>query len=184
MKRKQITKPRVKRVKGRTVRRNGGMDEAQALYETFHQKPSEHTIYLSERVHERGELAGLGTLVELKIVSLTGYEVTLSFEDDPPLLTASPDGTQLYITGGDQCIDLAELEMESDEWLKDRMMLGILTKVTYETEKGFDEFELADYFHHVGEVSGVQPILEYDTLNESLSIVGGRYQIRFEGIVD
>lgn len=165
-------------------RNSGDFVEAQSLYETFHGRPSEETIVVTEEVEERTSLAGLGKLIELEVIALSGIEATIEFETHRPMLTSSPDGKQLYIMGGDQELDLDGLEMDGPEWVKDLMVIGVLTQVTYETQKAFHQFQMIDYFHELGEESGVQPLLVYDTLNKRLSIVGGQYEVKFEGIVN
>lgn len=190
MKKKRMVKPRPRRVS--MVRRNtksrkrnsGEFSAAQELYETFHGRPSEETIVVTEEVEERSSLAGLGKLIEIEVVTLSGFDATIGFETHRPMLTASPDGKQLYIMGGDQELDLEELDMDGPEWVKDLMVIGILTQVTYEAQKSFHQFQLIDYWHDLGEESGVQPLLVYDTLNKRLSVVGGQYEVKFEGIVN
>lgn len=193
MKKKRMKAKSVRRVSmvrrnaeaARRKRNSGGeFGSAQELYETFHGRPSEETIVVTEEVEERSALAGLGKLVELDVVTLSGLEATIGFESHRPMLTSSPDGNQLYIMGGDQELDLDELEMDGPEWVKDLMVIGILTQVTYETQKSFHQFQLIDYWHDLGEESGVQPLLVYDTLNNRLSVVGGQYEVKFEGIVN
>lgn len=194
MKRKRLVKAKPAKRRVSMVRRNtspkhrkrnsGEFSAAQDLYETFHGRPSEETIVVTEEVEERSSLAGLGKLIELEVITLSGFEVEIEFDTHRPMLASSPDGKQLYIMGGDQQLDLEQLEMDGPEWLKDLMVIGILTQVTYETQKAFHQFQLIDYYHDLGEESGVQPLLVYDTLNRRLSVVGGQYEVKFEGIVN
>lgn len=184
VRRRSMVRRNASPAKKHRVRKNGEMAAAEELYETFHGRPSEETIVLTEEVHERSALSGLGKLTELQVITLSGYDATISFDSQRPMLTASPDGKQLYIMGGDQELDLEDLEMDSSEWFKDLMVIGILTRVMYETQKAFHEFQLIDYFHDLGEESGVQPLLVYDTLNGRLSVVGGQYEVKWEGIVN
>mgnify|MGYP001593857753 FL=1 len=126
----------------------------------------------------------MGLLVEMKVATLTNLEATLRFDKDAPNLCSSEDGRQLYIEGGDQELGLKALKMEGEKWLKDSMVIGVCIEVTYQTEKGFQNFKLTDYFHHLGEETGGQPFLLYDPNNKLLSISGGQYQVKPEGIVN
>ena len=59
--------------------------------------------------------------------------------------------------------------------------------MTYNTAKfhlGKSDRKPGPYIHQMGEETGDQPELMYDTINERLSFVGGHYQVRPEGIVD
>jgi hypothetical protein len=154
------------------------------MYETFHGKPSTETLEYVEEHHYHEHLAELGDLTEMKVATVTGLDITVSFDGAGTKLSCNETGNQLYFVGGDQSIDLDGFKMNTDEWLKDHMLLGILYQVTYRTEKGFDEFQLTDYYHDVGEETGVQPVLLYDTLNQTLSVAGGQYQVKDVGIVN
>lgn len=157
---------------------------AAALYADFHQKPADSvTTFVEEEMH-RSDLAELGDMVSLVVATLSGYRATIVFDDDPPKLCSSADRRQLYIKGGDQTLDLGALHMSGPDWLRDDMVIGVVTKLTYRTEKGFDDFQLTDYFHHLGEETGMQPFLRYDTLNRRLHISGGQYAVKHEGITN
>lgn len=179
----------------RYPRRNPANPEASArqLYELFHGRPSKETVEVETEHYEHGWLAALGDLVELQFISASAdsdgnpYLVTLEF-DEPrrPILCSNEQGSQMYIEGGGDPpnIDFAEFEMDGPEWLKDRMVLGTLAQITYETEKQFHQFQLIEYYHQLGEETSVFPALIYDALNRRLEIAGGQYQIRWEGIVN
>lgn len=159
-------------------------DAAAALYEDFHQKSADSvTTFVEEELH-RSDLAELGDLVSLVVATMSGYRATIGFDVNPPKLCSSADRRQLYIKGGDQALDLGALHMSDPEWLRDDMLIGVITKLTYRTEKGFDDFRTTDYFHHLGEENGMQPFLRYDTLNRRLHITGGHYFVKHEGIVN
>jgi len=64
------------------------------------------------------------------------------------------------------------------------MAIGVLYELTYQTEKGFHKFKLTEYFHKLGEETGVQPYLIYDPNNKLLSISGGQYVVKPEGIIN
>ena len=63
---------------------------AAEMYESFHGAPSEEVIELVDEEHYHGNLAALGVLVELKLVTTTGYDVTLTFSDPEALISANP----------------------------------------------------------------------------------------------
>ncbi len=158
------------------------------LYETFHGKPStKETIYESEEF-EREHFAQLGPLVELKVATESGKEVVLTAPtpdesdiDRVVQLASSPDGKQLFLIGGEQTVDVKAFGLTNKD-VRDHMVLGTLTELTYQTEKGFDKFKKIQYFHKLGEETGVCPILLYNPQNESLSIAGGQYEVRDVGI--
>jgi hypothetical protein len=159
---------------------------AAALYEDFHGRPSAETLEIVTERHQHEWLTGLGTLVELKVATVTNLDTTISFAGDkkPPQLCSSEDGRQLYIEGGDQALDLKALKMAGPKWEKDSMVIGVLYELTYQTAKKFHKFRTTDYFHKLGEETGVQPTLLYDPTNHLLSISGGQYQVEPEGIVN
>lgn len=156
------------------------------LYEEFHGRPPGETLEIVTEQHEHEWLTGLGTLVELKVATVTQLDATISFARDKqaPELCSSEDGRQLYIEGGDQTLNLKALRMAGDKWLKDSMVVGVLYELTYQTEKKFHKFALTDYFHRLGEETGVQPTLLYDPTNKLLSVSGGQYQVKPEGIIN
>lgn len=153
---------------------------AAALSEQFHGRPVEQVTAVAETVTERRELAELGRLVEL-VVARDGKAWSLKFENSDVRLASTPEGTQLYLVGGDQQVDLAALGLRPD---RDHIVLGELLAVVYHTSKAFHDFEPTDYEHRFGEDSGIRPLLCYDVLNRALYIVGGNYRVRPEGIVD
>ncbi len=158
--------------------------EAAALYEEFHGVPSAEEVVVTEEVRYHGNLAGLGELVEIVIKTPSGYKAVLDFGKSGTLLCSSEDGKQLYLRGGDQSIDLDAIHMAGEEWLRDSMVLGTILKLTYRTAKKFDDLRVLDYEHKLGEVSGVRPELVYDVLNNQLSVAGGQYDVRPEGVVN
>jgi hypothetical protein len=105
-------------------------------------------------------------------------------------------GNQLYLVGGDQSVDVKKLgfrdsfdikhdgeTFEATE-LKDLMVLGEIQKLTYRTQKSFDDFAQVDYFHQLGEDTKVRPMLLYDTMNDRMKIAGGEYHVHSVGVVN
>jgi hypothetical protein len=183
--------------RGRKGKRNpdsgSTLSDAESMFETFHGAPASEIIELTETETYESNLAVLGDLANpsadekaagLKVATLSGLDATLMFTSQAPKLACSPDGRQLYFVGGSQALDLASLKMDSDEWLKPSMVIGVLTQVTYQTRKGFDKFQLIDYYHELGEESGNQPFLVYDSVNRKLTVSGGQYQVQDVGIVN
>ncbi len=170
----------------RAAFRRNPEEPAAELYEKFHGKPSERVEVIEEEVHYHEHLAGLGQLIELKVKTPTKIRATLRFGEGPeaPILSSSEDGRQLYIVGGDQKLDLQAIEMDGSEWRRDLMQIGEILEVTYLTEKKFHRFEPCNYFHRLGEETGVKPTLLYDTRNERMMIAGGQYHVKPEGIVN
>jgi len=176
-----------KQLKGHIRMPNGRRNPESAaatLYEKFHQTPSTEVVELAETIHEHDYLTTLGTLQTIKLHTLADKQVEIAFADDRPYLCSNETGTQLYIAGGDQTMDLKALGLGSKLWHKEHMLLGVCLEVTYQTKKGFHDFQLTDYYHELGEETGVQPMLAYDTRNCKLSILGGQYQIKPEGITN
>lgn len=93
------------------------------------------------------------------------------------LLSSNEDGTQLYLVGGDQSLDLDDLDITGHMATKELITVGDVVKIFYETEKSFDQYETIQYHHEVGEESGTLPVLAYDKPNKRLLLVGGAYHI-------
>ena len=166
--------------------RNPEEDAAQ-MYEKFHGKPSTGEVAVEEQVHEHEHLATLGVLINMVVATLSGFEATiglpekeaakLSFDEstadpDAMYLATNEEGTQLYIVGGDQSLDLSALKMADFE--RDDMVVGQLLELTYRTKKKFDAFKLVDYYHELGEETGDLPLLRYEPRSEHLYISAGK----------
>ena len=114
----------------------------------------------------------------------SGISVEIDFSRDEVMLAADEQRRQLYFTGGNQKRNLSDLKMSASKWRKDLMEIGKVRELTYRTKKKFDNFKTIDYYHGLGEESGVMPTLLFDTLSDQLSLAGGQYSIRPEGIVN
>jgi hypothetical protein len=157
-------------------------ESASAMYESFHGAAPTAITEIREDEQYPDDLAQLGTLVELKVATVNGLDATIGFDGAAPNLASNAEGTQLYFLGGDQSLDLGSLKLDGKKWLKELMVIGVLYELTYRTAKGFHKFKVSDYYHELGEETGVQPMLNYDTLNAHLSVVGGQYHITDRGI--
>lgn len=167
-------------IAGRT--QNPETSSASSAYEEFHGAPPTSISEIREDEIYSDDTWKCGALVELKVATVNGLDATITFDGDAPSLAANADGTQLYFLGGDQALDLSSLKLDGKKWLREHMVIGVLYELTYRTEKGFHNFKLTDYYHQLGEETGVQPMLNYDTLNSRLSVVGGQYHITARGI--
>lgn len=173
-----------RRSRGAGMARNP-QESSAALYETFHQKAPERIDEYEEHVHYHGWLAELGEMREIKVDLVymdPPKQATIEFEPGTKL-GCSEDGRQLYLVGGDQSLDLKALGFNRD-WVRDYMLIGVLSELTYRTKKGFDKFEVIDYYHEVGEDTGDLPIVAYDNMNQQLMIVGGKYRVEHDGIIN
>ena len=167
---------------------------AEEMYESFHGKPAEGVTVVEEEFHEHEWLAPLGVLVNYRVATLSGFDVLIGVDDETAaeqdfdetaanaetiFLSANEDGTQIYFKGGDQSLPLDRFKMgESTDWYRDDMIIGVLYEITYRTKKKFDKFQLTDYFHHLGEETGDQPMLRYDPLSPHQYVSGGKYKIK------
>ncbi len=111
------------------------------------------------------------------------YLRQLIFEGDDIALASDPSGRQLYFLGGNQDIR-SLLKQLSPDAHKDYVRLGAWYRVEYVGRKKFDSFELIQYYHDFGEVSGVRPTLCFDQINCRLFAVGGKYRVEAPGIID
>ena len=165
--------------------------ESRDMYEAVHGKPAESQVVVKEEFHRHEHLATLGVLVEFWVAPITmpgmGKKVETSdpnrdfdevgADENTVFLAANEAGTQLYFVGGDQSLDLDKLKFTGD-WVKDSMVIGVVYELTYRTRKKFDKFKLTEYYHELGEETGDQPMLVYDSLSPHCSISGGKYKIK------
>lgn len=168
---------------GKGTRRNPSeYQSAVEASEAFHGTEAHELIEVKTEVFEHDNLADLGELISMDILSVNGGTVHLrGFEG--ARLAAAPKGYpfQLFIEGGDQSVDLAEFDIENPHELE---VLGELKRIKYYTIKhhlGKDGGE-ANYVHKLGENGGKRPTVTYDSVNKLLGIVGGDYTILPEGI--
>lgn len=169
---------------------------AEKLYQKFHGRPSDSSFAVKEKEHVHSHLAQLGTLTEIVVAikiggqgkavlyRLKASETAKSHSDRKAVhLTSNEDGTQLFLTGGDQSLNLKALGFVSSE-IKEQMVIGQIKELTYRTQKSFDDFKTIDYFHGLGEENGNKPLLLYKPRDKKLLIFGGDYQVKPEGIVN
>lgn len=100
-------------------------------------------------------------------------------DSGPVYLTSNEEGTQLYIIGGDQSLDLPALGITGHEAEKELITIGLIKNVCYHARKTFDgKTEEFDYVHKLGEDGGELPTLIYDRINKQLKFSGGSYFIK------
>jgi hypothetical protein len=166
------------------ARRNPGedseLDQAAALYESFHGKPASKVREFQAPDTEL-TLAELGMLRYLIVRTPLGKgQLTFS---KATRVCSSVSGRQLYFIGGDQSIDLDSLGLE-DQAGRDHIEIGPCVEIEYHTRKGFHDFAPVDYYHKFGEEDGKRPTLCYDAISENYFLVGGNYEVKPEGIVN
>lgn len=178
----------LKAVTTSAAKRKNPADKAAAVSEGFHgEAPKKtHDFRVVEHVHKH--LAGLGTLISLRVRPLGGGgAVDIEAPADGPqkvLLACSEDRSTLYFVGGNQELDPARFGLKGNAARKDRLILGELVNVVYRTRKGIDKFELADYVHKVGRKGKGLPFLGYDPRSKLMYVEGGCYVVENRGIVD
>lgn len=173
----------VKVAKGNPGKRKNPESEAAEMFEKFHGKASESIATFEEEEAYHGHLAALGQLIELKVYTVTGLEATFCFEHEGKpekgvILASNESGSSLYFVGGCQKLPLKDIKMDTDEWLKDSMIIGDCFFVSYYTEKDFDKWTPTIYEHQLGEETGDLPVLRYDKMNERIYLDGGAYVIK------
>lgn len=187
---KSITDRIMRALKGRSNPAPLSGAAADSTYAMFHGRAPSGQLEISDTTYYRTHWAELGVLTKLVAKTPSNYQLALEFDPDEYdtdviRVVCNPEHTQIGFEGGDQSIDLDQLGMgQSTAFYRDLVDLGPCTLVQYRTRKGFDKFELIDYFHKLGEDTKVRPHLIYDTLNNRLSLAGGEYTIEDRGIVN
>lgn len=117
--------------------------------------------------------------------AIPGARTRLSVQNPDPtnsdttLLASNEKGTQLFLVGGDQSVDIDSFKLKGAEAEHESIVLGSVQQITYHTSKIFEgKREEFDYFHHFSEdTKGPLPTLRYDAVNEKLYLDGGCYKI-------
>jgi hypothetical protein len=154
---------------------------AAALYESWTGEPSTHETVVTETVYDHAHLTDLAQLLGFKLRGVPGQ---LKFTNAETRLCANETGTQLYIRGGDQSINLSEFNRITRRPVdpkKDSVVLGEITDVFYRARKPFlggEHKKTGTYHHKLGDKQGNRPVLIYDTRSQLLSISGGVYYIK------
>ena len=174
-------------------------ETAEGLTKKFHGREPKETIEITESESYDSDLAMLGELTELEILSEDAEDVipiSFSHDTDTPedtiRLCSTPNGRQLEFVGGDQSLDLEEFEEAGLqlETGKRNVVIGPIHSISYYTDKhhlagSSNQKTGVEFIHEFSEESnGALPMLVYDTKDERMEIVGGRYKVEEEGIKD
>ena len=163
-------------------RRRNSEAGADAMYESFHGKAPARTLSYEEEINYHAHYAELGKLIELQIDLDSANRKYPFTQFGDCLVVSTTDGENIYLIGGDQKVDLANLDIGG---AKDLVELGPCGYIAYRTEKHqFHDFAPRTYYHHFGEENGVKPTLCYDRLNRKLYFSGGDYHVKREGITN
>jgi hypothetical protein len=168
-------------------KRNGEIEDAQAMFQKFHGRKSTTIEEIQQRQQYRRTMSGLGVLMFLR-TDLTqewnGKGVGLQFsEEDKVIVSSDPAGNQIYFLGGNQDVT-GILPKRGVDRNKDFIDMGECDCIIYTADKDFDGFEPKDYQHEFGEETGERPRLMFDRLNQQLYLIGGAYEVKREGIVN
>lgn len=183
----------VQKLLAKITGRNGKNPQAavEDMYTMFHGLPSTEIVEFREQVHKHEWLWAAGTLVSVHVKGRNGVTVKLTSPDPDEvafenvvMLALSEDGRQVYFRGGDQGLPMDEL-MENlgmtDDDIRDNMLIGHITKITYRTFKSFEAGgkQPVDFWHPTGKEhsEGVLPVLCYHPLDPSMFVVGGRIKV-------
>lgn len=174
-------------------KRNPSASAAEA-YEEFHGRPSSELVTVRKKVHHHKHLASAGDLKAIGVKPINrGPERTLQGFGEA-ILCFNEQKNQLFIEGGDQSLDAAELAAFGISKPHELETLGKVTNLDYFTTKDHlgDEGGTAVYQHrlrttnengqHVVVKIARYPDLIYRVLDEQLEFSGGSYTIRREGI--
>ena len=181
---------------GAKLQKKSGRNPAEAaaeMYEKFHGRPSAEVVEIEKRVHYHEHLSGLGELEKLTVRANDGALVDIEgFKG--AILASNETGTQLYIEGGNQAVNLSAFGIGKP--YHDLEDLGEGVKIWYYTTKlhlGKEGGE-ASYHHKFSEEKKVRmeyvfgqsrapkPRVVYDTMNRALGFIGGEYTVEPEGI--
>lgn len=177
-------------------------ESAAAMHEAFTGYPSEYVEEVVTERHVHEWLAGTGDMVLLVVTTPTGKQATIGFNGYDPKtdeLTApdgdrvrfcvNEEGTQIYLEGGDQSVDLEALGFDQVAANRDKVEIGRADRIVYFTRKRFDDGEPINYEHEFneeerGKLRDAKPVVVYDTLNQAIELWGGRYHVELDEQVD
>jgi hypothetical protein len=162
-------------------RRNQGVEggelrQAVSLFGTFHGRDPEEIASIQRSAAMRLEYTALGELEYLIVKPPEKPQIEINFEGDDIKLASAPNGRQLYLIDGNQCLD-SMLGKFTDDPRKDFIDLGEALEVQYDARKIHTNFEPTSWYHKFGEKNGALPRLMYDKLKKEIFFVGGEYFI-------
>lgn len=169
--------------KARARRRRGNPADAAAdTYRKFHGKDPDTITEVEEIIHEHGTLSGIGKLVKLVVFAVDGRSEVDLTNFRGALLAQNEEGTQLFIKGGDQAVNLADFGIKQPH---EQEVLGAVKEVHYDTEKTHlapGHGGKAIYHHTFGGKNSRLPLMIYDVRNKLLNFAGGGYDMPEVGI--
>ena len=163
------------------------------VYAETHGKPATIETFIETPIKYHKNLAGWGRLEFLEIERLDGRGiVTVNGFGKSCMLAMNEKKDQLFITGGDQAVDLRKFGIAGAH---EKEILGLCKAVGYYTEKKHlvdKDGGRGTYVHkfgvtfkngrHVKDPGAELPTIVYDVRNKLLSFAGGSYRIKAEGI--
>jgi hypothetical protein len=165
-------------------------DQAQELYERFHESESTRYFVLDEPHMQSGDYTDLGEFLDVKVKPANGGPVQIiSFEGNDIRLVCDAGGRQLYLAGNGQDLDDASLRVFSDS-SEDRLHLGSARMIAYRAVKWHPEVpdgargKDQPYEHRFGEDHGSEPDVWYSRSMKRLLIGRASYHVEGAGIVN
>lgn len=158
------------------------VEAAAERYQFFHGREPEEIIEVTEKIREHGVLSGIGKLTSLLIAPIDGTAPVELSGFRGALLAQNEKGTQLFIKGGDQRVELSAFGIRQPHEIE---TLGAAVEVVYETTK--DHLAAKDgghgnYRHPFGKHGTRLPLIIYDVRNKLLQFSGGGYDLPEVGI--
>lgn len=175
------------------LKRNPSAAAADA-FEEFHGHPSTELLTVKQKVHHHTHLAAAGKLKALRVKPINHGPLRSIKGLGSAVLAFNEGKNQLFVRGGDQSMDKAELKRFGISQVHELETLGRLTGIDYHTNKTHlgDEGGEATYDHgfrmtnengkHVVVKIARYPDLIYRVLDEQFEFSGGSYTILAEGI--
>lgn len=177
----------------RAAHNDSELDEAEALYQQFHGRDPEEIVELQRSAAIRNTYTACGPLLAIGVFTpglklptpahwdeypaidfSAGVKENGDLKADGVMLSANPEGTQLYAIGGDQNLDdcLDDFDVDTS---KDLIALCEAAYVVYFDEKPHTGFQGVEYMH---EFDQPRPVIGYDRLKKEIFFVGGRYEVK------
>lgn len=175
---------------------------AAKMHEAFTGYPSEYVEEVVTERHIHEWLAGAGDMVLLEVTTPMGKSAAIGFngydqktdeltapDGDRVRFAVNEEGTQIYLEGGDQSLDLEALGFDEVAANRDKVEIGRADRIVYFTRKRFDDGEPINYEHEFneeerGKLRDAKPVVVYDTMNQAIELWGGRYHVELGEQVD
>lgn len=152
---------------------------ATAAYIDFHGKEPSVDIILDTPVHFHAVLAGMARLVAFDVKrNFDGGKTTIKF-DKGTYLTESEKKDQIFISGGDQSVNVKDFGIKSPHEVE---VLGEILSVDYYTEKKHLIAKDGGQGLYRHAFKSPRPMLIYNVRSKLLMVAGGGYKILSEGI--